>query len=158
MTRMTRRGPVVLALGGIVLLAAAGCAGLPEESDVPVAASAEEIAERFLEARRRGKTAEVWNCLTGATDRKRVYRGLRRVGDLRTWDEFRDDFDLEWKNPPLAPADVWEKVGERTDAKGRLRILIYRQGTDDEPDRGRIEIATCPSGSGWLIAWVDRAR
>jgi hypothetical protein len=150
-------------IAGLILLCAVAatlvdCSGPPRSSDVPVAASSEDIAERFLEARRRGDSSEMWNCLVGATDRKRVYRGLRRPGDLRTWEEFEGDLDLGWQNPPLAPADVWEMVGERTATSGGMRILLYRQGTDSEPERGLVEIATCPSGSGWLIAWVGKAR
>jgi hypothetical protein len=98
----------------------------------------------------------MWTCLAGAADRKRVYRGLRSAGETLVWHEFVRDVELGWANPALAPAEVWEPAGSREE--NGLRILVFRQGTEEEPDRGRIEVATRAGGNGWIVAWVDVAR
>jgi hypothetical protein len=123
---------------------------------VPTAGSAEEIAETYLDARRRGDVAEAWACFAGETGRKRVYRDHRPGIRALSWAEFQRDFSMRWADPVLAPATVWERVDAR-DEDG-LRVLVYRQGTDDRPDRGLVEIAACPVGAGWLIAWVGQPR
>ena len=144
-------------LAALSLLVVAACAsGPPETTDVEPARSAEAIAERFLEARRRGDAEEMWCCLVGRPDRKRVYRGVQAAGHTLRWDEFVRDVDLGWRNPALAPAETWKKVdGRREDG---LTVLVFRQGTEEEPDRGLLEVAARPTGCGWLVAWVDVAR
>lgn len=145
--------PRVLAL---LLPLLAACGSAPSRSDVEPGNTPEEIAERFLEARRRGDEGEVWSCFIGVPDRKQIYRSAADPHEHRTWEEFVHDFEFGWANAPLAPADVWQKVGERDE--GGLRVLTYTQGTEDDPIRGRIDIATLAVGRGWLIAWVGRTR
>jgi hypothetical protein len=146
--------PTIALLPLLALLVA--CSSPPSQSDVVPGDTPEAIAERFLEARGDRDESEVWSCFVGTPDRKRIYRSAADPHEHRTWEEFVTDFDFGWANPSLAPAEVWEKVAERDE--GPIRILIYTQGTEEEPVRGRIEIAALGVGRGWLIAWVGPTR
>ena len=152
--RTHRQHFVALALSALFL--AGACSSPPSRSDVVPGDTPEAIAERFLEARRTRDRSEIWCCLVGTPDRKRVYRGAADPHEHRTWDEFIHDLGFGWSNQALAPAEVWEKVAEREE--GTVRILTYTQGTEEEPTRGRIDIAALAVGRGWLIAWVGAAR
>ncbi len=146
---------ITLAAFAALVLTACGSTA-PRENTVSPAGSAEEIAERLLDARRRGDAEDAWSCFAGETETKRVYRDHRRGMRGLTWAEFTRDFSMEWAAPALAPAEVWTQVDARTE--GGLSVLVYRQGSDDRPDRGLVEIAACPVGTGWLVAWVAAPR
>jgi len=144
-------------LTAVALLALVACSSAPPKAtSIAPAGSAEEIAERLFDARRRGDVKDAWACFAGRTEVKRIY--LHHQGRRRglTWEEFQRDFSMRWAAPALAPAEVWSQVDSREE-RG-VRILVFRQGTEEDPDRGTVEIATCPVGTGWLVAWVTAPR
>ncbi len=139
----------------VIAVALIGC-GTTDRADVRSthgpASSPEEIATRFLEARRDGRVRVTWDCFAGTPDAKRIYVGSDVKRSYRTFAQFEVDFDFGWENPPLAPADAWELTESWED--DRIVVMVYRQGTTERPDRGSIQIRARPVGGGWMIEAV----